>query len=122
SVTITMHLDGGGSHIRTGRPALPSNDRQLWLKLLHLNLEAHPPEAAILVVDLHAEPGNTSKVQLGLFSPQLPEPGRLDVTLARIAAVVGEDNVGRAVLEDTHAREAFRMEPFRVPSGDSETV
>lgn len=119
SVTITLYLDGGDLHTRSVKPAQPTNDKQLWLKLLHLDLEAHPPHAAILTVDLHAEPGNTSKVQLGLFSPQLPEPGRLDVTLARIAALVGESNVGQAVLEDTHAPEGFHMEPFKVTSETS---
>lgn len=116
SVSITLKLEGGATHVRTVRPALATNDRQLWLKLLHLDLEAHPPQAAILAVALEAEPGSTSKVQLGLFSPQLPEPTRLDVTLARIRAIVGEDNVGRAVLKDTHAPDAFCIEPFQVPS------
>jgi protein ImuB len=119
TVTITLTLDGGGTHIRTVRPALPSTDKQLWIKLLHLDLEAHPPQAAILAVALDAEPGSTSKIQLGLFSPQLPEAARLDVTLARILAIVGENCVGRAVLQDTHAPEAFRMEPFTVTAGDS---
>ncbi|HZY61879.1 MAG TPA: DNA polymerase Y family protein [Edaphobacter sp.] len=122
TVTIVLHLNGGGSHSRTVRPAQPSNDKQFWLKLLHLDLEAHPPQAAILSVVLHAEPGNTSKVQLGLFSPQLPEAGRLDVTLARIAALVGESNVGQAVLDDTHTPEGFHMEPFQVSSAMSETL
>jgi protein ImuB len=116
SVTITLSLEGGASHVRTVRPALPTTDKQLWIKLLHLDLEAHPPQASILAVALHAEPGNTSKVQSGLFSPQLPEAARLDVTLARISAIVGEGNVGLAVLEDTHAPEGFRMEAFTVPS------
>jgi protein ImuB len=119
SVTITLTLDGGGTHTRTVRPALPSTDKQLWIKLLHLDLEAHPPQAAILAVALDAEPGSTSKIQLGLFSPQPPEAARLDVTLARILAIVGENCVGRAVLQDTHAPEAFRMEPFTVTAGDS---
>jgi protein ImuB len=117
SVTITLSLEGGASHSRTVRPALPTTDKQLWIKLLHLDLEAHPPQASILAVALHAEPGSTGKVQSGLFSPQLPEPARLDVTLARISAIVGEGNVGRAVLEDTHAPEGFRIEHFAVPSG-----
>jgi protein ImuB len=116
SVTIALYLDGGSSHSRTVRPAQPTNDKHLWIKLLHLDLEAHPPHAAILTVTLHAEPGNTSKVQLGLFSPQLPETGRLDVTLARIAALVGEGNAGQAVLDDTHTPEGFHMEPFQVSS------
>ena len=118
SVTITLSLEGNGSHSRTVRPALPSTDKQLWIRLLHLDLEAHPPQASIHAVALHAEPGSTSKVQTGLFSPQLPEAARLDVTLARIRAIVGEGNVGRVVLEDTHASEGFRIEPFTIPSGD----
>jgi protein ImuB len=116
SVTITLSLEGGASHSRTVRPALPTTDKQLWIKLLHLDLEAHPPQASILAVALHAEPGSISKVQSGLFSPQLPEGARLDATLARISAIVGDGNIGHAVLEDTHAQEGFRMEAFTVPS------
>ncbi len=76
SVTITLSLEGNVVHTRTVRPALPTNERPLWLKLLQLDLEAHPPQAAIVAVTLNAESGSTSKVQLGLFSPQLPEPMR----------------------------------------------
>lgn len=117
SVTVELSLEGGATHVRTVKPALPMTDRQLWLKLIHLDLEAHPPGAAILALKVTAEPGSTSKVQLGLFSPQLPEAGRLDVTLARIRAIVGEEHVGRPVLKDTHQRDDFRMVPFSVPTG-----
>lgn len=113
AVTITLTLDRCGTHARTVRPALPTNNKQLWIKLLHLDLEAHPPPSSVLAVALDAEPGATSKVQLGLFSPQLPEASRLDVTLARIRAIVGEENVGRAALLDTHAPEAFKIEAFK---------
>jgi protein ImuB len=122
SVTIALTLDGGETHTRTVRPALPTTDKQLWIKLLHLDLETNPPLASILALTLTAEPGSTSKVQLGLFSPQLPEATRLDVTLARIRAIVGDDCVGRAVLQDTHAPESFRIEPFAVPIGDPAVV
>jgi len=114
AVTITLTLDRCATHARTVRPALPTNDKQLWIKLLHLDLEAHPPPSSVLAVALDAEPGETSKVQLGLFSPQLPEASRLDVTLARIRVVVGEENVGRVELLDTHAPDAFRMEVFKI--------
>jgi protein ImuB len=116
SVTVTLTLEGGAPHARTVRPALPSNDKSLWIKLLHLDLEAHPPQAVILTLALAAEPGSTSKEQLGLFSPQLPEPARLDVTLARIRAIVGAECAGHAVLADTHEPDAFRTEPFQIPS------
>ncbi len=119
SVTVTLELEGGRTHERTVHPALPTNDKHLWVKLLHLDLEAHPPQAAVLAVWLRAEPGSTSKVQLGLFSPQLPEAGRLDITLARLCALVGEGNVGCPALPDEHIPGSFRIEPFALPSGDS---
>ena len=121
SVTVTLALEDGSTHSRTVRPALPSNDKQLWIKLIHLDLEAHPPEAAILSVAISAEPGRTSKVQMGLFSPQLPEPARLDVTLARIRVIVGDECVGRAVLRDTYGPDAFGMEPFVIQSTQPES-
>ncbi|WP_260738171.1 DNA polymerase Y family protein [Tunturiibacter lichenicola] len=117
-VTVTLDLEGDGTHERTVRPALPTNDKELWIKLIHLDLEAHPPQAAILAVGLRAEPGSTSKVQLGLFTPQLPEASRLDITLARLSALVGECNVGSPALPDQHRPGSFRIEPFVLPSGD----
>ncbi|MES2391222.1 MAG: DNA polymerase Y family protein [Acidobacteriota bacterium] len=114
SVTVRLRLDGGGEHERTLKPALPLLDRALLLKLLHLDLEAHSPPAAVLAVELTAEAGSRSKVQMGLFSPPLPEPMRLEVTLARIAALVGEERVGRARLVDSHRPESFVMERFSV--------
>ncbi len=119
SVTITLTLERGAEHSLTVRPALPSNEKTLWLKLLQLELEAHPPGAAMVAVALHAEPGSTGKEQLGLFSPQAPEASRLDVALARLRALVGEGNVGQAVLEDTHAPEGFRLEPFTTAAARS---
>jgi protein ImuB len=116
SVTVRFTLEGGGSHTRTVRPALPTNDRALWIKLLHLDLEANPPAAPVIAVCIEAEPGAASKVQLGLFAPQMPEASRLDVTLARLRNLVGEGNVGRIVLDDSHRPDGFRVEPFEVPT------
>jgi protein ImuB len=116
SVTVKLGLDGGGVHERTIKPALPVLQREVLLKLLHLDLQAHPPSAGVLSVFAHAEPGDRSKVQLGLFAPQLPEALRLDVTLARIEALVGEERVGRAKLLDGHRPESFTMERFAVPN------
>jgi protein ImuB len=117
SVTVRLTLEGEAEHTRTIRPALSSNDRQLWIKLIHLDLEAHPPQAPIVSLTVSAEAGNTGKVQLGLFSGLLPEPSRLDVTLARIRAIVGENNVGQPTLKDMHRPDSFHLAPFSVPSG-----
>jgi protein ImuB len=122
SVTVTLNLECGTTHTRTVRPSLPTNEKQIWIKLLHLDLEAHPPLAAILALSLDAEPGSRSKVQLGLFSPQLPEPSRLDVTLARIRSIVGDENIGCPALKDTYRPGGFSMEPFTVPSRSSSAI
>lgn len=114
SLTVTLGLEGGGTFERVIRPALPLMDRALLLKLVQLDLEAHQPGAGVLKLAIEAEPGDRSKVQIGLFAPQLPEAGRLDVTLARLAALVGEDRVGRARLLDQHGPERFAMERFTV--------
>lgn len=120
AVIVTLRLDGGMKSLRTIRPALAGNELQLWIKLLQLDLAAHPPQAAILAVRLTAETGSRSKVQLGLFSPQAPELDRLDVTLARLRSIVGEDCVGMPVLKDTHRADSFEVVPFRVATARNE--
>jgi protein ImuB len=116
SVTVNFVLEGNGRHARTVCPALPTNDRALWVKLLHLELEANPPTAPVTAVSIEGEPGAISKVQLGLFAPQVPEASRLDVALARLRNLVGEGNVGRIVLNDSHRPDGFRVESFEVPT------
>ncbi len=116
SLTLRFSLDGAGEYVRSIRPALASEQKDVLLKLVHLDLQSNPPSAGVLQVRIQAEPGKRSKVQTGLFSPPLPEPLRLDVTLARLRALVGEGRVGRARLLDTHRSDAFTMEGFTVPA------
>jgi protein ImuB len=120
-VVADLELEGKRTHRLTLRPALPSVDRKFLLKLLQLEMAAHPPPAAVLSLTLTAEAGQSSKVQLGLFTPQTPEPSRLDVTIARLKAIAGEDRVGSPVLEDTHRAGSFRMADFTAQNLDDET-
>jgi protein ImuB len=114
SLKIEMQLDGGRVHERIIRPALPTVDKRFLLKLAQLDLAAHPPFAPVQSLAVTAEPGRGSKVQLGLFAPQLPESSRLDVTLSRLSALVGEDRVGSPILRDTHAPDSFRHSRFSI--------
>ncbi len=100
---------------RTLRLPLPMLDAKLFLKLLQLDLNAHPPGAPIKKIHLVAEPVRPRPAQGGLFLPPSPEPEKLELTLARIAALVGESRVGSLELLDTHRAESFRMKRF-VPS------
>ena len=119
ALIVDMELEGGRVHHLAIHPAVPSMDRKFLLKLLQLEMGAHPPLAAVVSLTLTAEAGQSSKMQLGLFAPQTPEPSRLDVTLARLKAIVGEDRVGSPVLEDTHRPGSFRMEGFVVGAKSS---
>ncbi len=91
---------------------LPMLDAKVFLKLLQLDLNAHPPGAPIMKIHLSAEPARPRSAQGGLFLPPAPEPEKLELTLARIAGIVGEDRVGALELLDTHHPEGFRMRRF----------
>jgi protein ImuB len=97
---------------RALRLPLPMLDPKLFLKLLQLDLNAHPPGAPILKIHLAAEPARPRSAQGGLFLPPSPEPEKLELTLARIAGLVGEPRVGSVELLDTHRAEGFRMRRF----------
>jgi protein ImuB len=91
---------------------LPMLDARLFLKLLQLDLNAHPPGAPIVKIHLAAEPSRPRLAQGSLFLPPSPEPEKLELTLARIAALVGESRVGSPELMDTHRAEGFHMRRF----------
>jgi len=116
TLTVYMDLEKEHTYQRVILPATPTSDHKFLLKLLQLEIAAHPPQAAICSLTLTAEAGQQSKVQLGLFAPQTPEPSRLDVTLARLKALVGDDRVGSPKLIDTHRSDSFVMEHFSVTS------
>jgi protein ImuB len=98
--------------LRTLRLPLPMLDAKVFLKLLQLDLNAHPPGAPIVKMHLAAEPARMRSAQAGLFLPPSPEPEKLELTLARIAGMVGERKVGALELLDTHHPEGFRMQRF----------
>src|ERR1022692_2471754 len=114
SQSPAQHFVSGrqGKFCRTLRLPLPMLDPQLFLKLLQLDLNAHPPGAPIMKIHLAAEPARPRSAQSGLFLPPSPEPEKLELTLARIAGMVGENNVGALQLLDTHHPEGFRMRRF----------
>ncbi len=114
ALTARMKLEDGTWQERAILPALPSVDRRFLLKLVQMEIGAHPPQAAVVALLLSAEAGAASQMQLGLFAPQMPESSKLDVTLARLKAIVGDGRVGSPALDDTHRADSFRMEAFIV--------
>jgi protein ImuB len=111
-VRVRLALEDRSEHERTLRLPVPMCDARTFLKLMQLDLGAHPPAAPVTKVHLEAAPVKPRVAQGGLFIPAAPEPEKLELTLARVAALVGEANVGSPELLDTHRQDAFRMRKF----------
>ena len=121
-ITVTLKLERNDSrrkepllHVRTIRLPVPARDSKLLLKLLQLDLEAHPPGLAVTAISMLAVPVKARSQQFGLFLPLSPDPERLEVTLARIQGTVGENRVGAPMLLDTHGPNGFQQTRFVLP-------
>jgi protein ImuB len=101
-----------GLYERTMQLPVPMRDAKLLLKLLRLRLQSSPPSAPIVKIKIAAEAANPRVTQHGLFLPSFPDVEKLELTLARLASVVGEGNVGSPQIVDTHRPGEFRMEHF----------
>ena len=119
---LRLRLESRAAHERTLRLPVPSLDAKAFLKLMLLDLEAHPPAAPIVHVWMAANPVKPRAAQSGLFTPAAPEPVKLELTLARIRAIVGEDRAGAVKLVDTHRPDAFRSAPLELSPGKSRTA
>jgi protein ImuB len=114
-IHLGLELEDKSRHERILEFAAPIQDASMLLKILQLDLEAHPAAAPIAAVRIELNPVPPQSVQHGLFLPSQPEPQKLQLVLTRIAGLVGEHNVGSPALLDTHRPDAFAMLPFQPP-------
>ena len=109
---VSLQLENQTTHERKLSLPHPMRDHKVFLKLLLLDTEMHPPAAAVRSVSIACEPVKPRVLQSGLFVPLAPAPDKLELTLARLAKLVGEQNVGSPELLDTHRPDAFSMKRF----------
>ena len=100
---------------------VPSRNSKMLLKLLRLRLQAEPPQTAVLKIFMAAKPAKRRFEQGGLFLPSSPDPEKLELTIARLANLVGDGNVGAPELADTHRPDVFKMRRFVAPQVVAET-
>ena len=106
---LRLALEDRTTHERTLRLPVPSLDTKAFLKLMQLDLEQHPPEAPIVKLWMGVNPVKPRAAQSGLYIPVAPEPVKLELTLARIRGIVGEERVGWPELVNTHRPDAFEV-------------
>jgi protein ImuB len=110
---------------RTVKLPVPTQDGKVLLKLAQLDLAAHPPHAPVKKIKIEAIPTRIRFTQTGLFQPLAPEPAKLEITMARIRAVVGETDsqnrnlVGFPALLDSHRPDHFQVVPPCARQGNS---
>ena len=109
---VQLRLEDQTIHERRLVLPYPMRDPKVFLKLLLLDTEMHPPQRAVISVSLTCEPVKPRVLQNGLFIPLAPEPDKLELTLARLAKLVGEENIGSPALLDTHRPDAFCLKRF----------
>jgi protein ImuB len=114
ALQVELKLEQGATHeIKLNLPH-PMRDHKVFLKLLLLDTEMHPPPAAIVGISINCEPVKPRVLQTGLFIPLAPEPEKLELMLARLAKLVGAENIGSPELLDTHRPDAFRVKRFEL--------
>jgi protein ImuB len=111
---VELKLANGALHELKLNLPYPMRDHKVFLKLLLLNTEMHPPPAAVVGVSINCEPVKPRVMQTGLFIPLAPEPEKLELMLARLAKLVGPENIGSPELLDTHRPDAFRVNRFEL--------
>jgi protein ImuB len=109
---VKLKLETGVSHELNLNLPYPMRDHKVFLKLLLLDTEMHPPLSAVMGVAINCEPVKPRLLQTGLFIPLAPEPEKLELMLARLAKLVGSENIGSPELVDTHRPDVFRINRF----------
>ena len=117
--SVSISLKETRTYEKILRLPVPMRDSKTLLKLLRLQLQSDPPSGSIVKIILTAEPARPRAGQKGLFVPDSPDREKLEVTIARIAGLVGNANVGSPQLVDTHRPGEFRMFPFSPASEES---
>lgn len=114
ALQVELKLEHGALHELKLNLPYPMRDHKVFLKLLLLDTEMHPPPAAVVGVSINCEPVKPRVLQTGLFIPLAPEPEKLELMLARLAKLVGAENIGSPELLDTHRPDAFRVKRFAI--------
>jgi protein ImuB len=111
-LTLRLSLEPRGLDVREIPLAAPAREAKPMVELARLDLARRPPAAAVVGVHLIALPARVRATQLDILRPAGPAPNRLAATLARLAALVGPENVGTPAAVDSWREEAIAMQSY----------
>ena len=109
---VRLRLVTKAVHERSLQLPAPMREARALRTLALLDLESHPPAAAIDRVAVAVDPTPGRVVQFSLLTRPLPSPEQLSTLMARLAALMGEDRCGSPAPVDTWRPGAFAMNAF----------
>jgi protein ImuB len=109
---VRLQLVTRAVHERSLQLPAPMRDARTLRTLALLDLESHPPDAAIDRITVAIDPTPGRVVQFSLLTRPLPSPEHLSTLAARLAALMGEGRCGSPELVDSWRPGAFAMKPF----------
>ena len=109
---VRLHLVDRTIHQRSLQLPAPMREARALRTLALLDLEFHPPAAAIDRVVVAVDPTPGRVVQFSLLTRPLPSPEQLSTLMARLTALMGEARCGSPAPVDTWQPGAFAMQPF----------
>src|SRR5437764_2819867 len=101
-------------HARRLELPTPMRDVRALRTLALLDLESHPPRAAIDHVTIVIDPTPGRVLQHALFTRAHPTPEQLSTLLARLGALMGQDRIGAPATVDAYRPGAFATTAFAV--------
>jgi protein ImuB len=109
---VRLQLVTRAVHERSLQLPAPMRDARALRTLALLDLESHPPDAAIDRVTVAVDPTPGRTVQFSLLARPLPSPEQLSTLNARLAALMGEGRCGSPEPVDSWRPGACAMKPF----------
>lgn len=109
---VRLHLVTRVVHARTLQLPAPMRDARTLRTLALLDLESHPPSAAIDRVWVAVDPTPARPLQYSLLTRPLPSPETISTLMARLTALMGEGRCGSPVAVDSWEPGAFAIQPF----------
>jgi protein ImuB len=109
---VRLHLVTKMVYERSVQLPAPMRDARTLRTLALLDLESHPPAAAIDRVVVAVDPTPGRVVQYSLLTRPQPSPEQLSTLMARLGALMGEGRCGSPTEVDSWKPGAFGMKPF----------
>jgi protein ImuB len=112
AIRLDLRLTDRHTHSRLLQLPVAMRDARVLRTLLLLDLESHPPSAAIDIVTIEADPAPARIIQYSLLERAVPSAETLATLNARLGALVGTERCGSATLVDSYRPDAFVMSMF----------